>query len=161
MGAVVAVAIPASAAGHEKDFGVTAGYVSRNSSALAGIMFQYRFTKVFRLAADAQMAFRNKDRDALLIDVNAHFPFSCGSRTEVYPIAGANMSAWSRHEVEVADDEADNSTHTSRSTAFGLNAGLGGSLRVTSSLKLSLEATFTAVKRNSGARVAAIISYSF
>lgn len=156
----VLIATPASAAEHPKDLGITLGYVSRNNSAFAGLVFQYRFSQAFRLSADAEVVFRNENRNAFLIDINAHFPFDLGRKWEAYPLVGFNSSSWSRHNIN-ADSQGDGSTIDKRSTNFGLNAGGGVALRVSSTLKLSLEATFTAVKQNNTARVAALMTYTF
>ena len=147
----------ANAAEHEKSFGVQGGWNSRNESAVAGLTFSYRFTNHFRLGADAEVGFRNKDRDAFLIDVDAQFPFATSSRIELYPLAGVNFSAWSRH-LEPTDENDDVTTRTSN---FGLNLGGGMGFRATSTLKLSLDARYSLVKSNSGVRVTVGIAYMF
>lgn len=160
--AVLTGGTPVNAAGHEKTFGVQAGYISRNQSAEAGLFFQYSVSRHFRPAMDATIAFRKQNRDALLVDLNAQMPFVTGDRFEVYPLAGINFSAWSLHlPAEAKADGDGNSESTNRTSRFGLNAGVGAGLRVTNTLKLKLEAIYTANKSNNAARVSIGIGYTF
>lgn len=148
----------AQAADHEKTFGIQAGWISRNKSAEAGLTFQYGFTRHFRLAGAVDVALKNENRDALLIDVNGHFPFRTSSRTEIYPLAGVNFSAWSEH-IEADDPTFDDVTN--RTSRFGLNAGAGVGFYVSRTLKLSFEAKYTLMKGYSCGRVTAGIAYVF
>lgn len=157
--ALAALVTPAqmAAGGHDKTFGVKGGYISRNESMSAGLYFQYGFTQSFRLAAQTDVAFRHANRDAWLIDVNAQFPLVKASRFEFYPLVGANYSAWSIHHSD--PDSGDDVT--TRKGRFGLNAGVGAGVRVTPTLKLTLEGVYTAVKQNNAARVSLGIGYCF
>lgn len=146
----------ATAGGHEKVFGVEIGYVSRNNSASGGLFFQYGIIPHLRLEADADIAFRHQNRDALMIDLNAHVPFSVARGVELYPLAGVNYSAWALHLNDTGGKDV-----TTRKGGLGLNVGGGLGLRVTRSLKLKVEASFTAVEKNNGARISAGIGYSF
>lgn len=159
--AVLAAIMPqqAVARGHEKVFGVKTGWISRNESALAGLYFQYRFTDHFRLAPEVDIAFRNKDRNALLINVDAHFPVNAGSRVEFYPLVGCNFSAWSLHTTVVQDEHSNDVTN--RTSRFGLTAGAGLGVKVTPTLRLNFEARGTFVKSNNAALVTAGIGYVF
>lgn len=148
--------LSAHAGGHEKVFGVEIGYVSRNNSASGGLFFQYGIIPHLRLEADADIAFRHQNRDALMIDLNAHVPFSVARGVELYPLAGVNYSAWALHLNDAGGKDV-----TTRKGGLGLNVGGGLGLRVTRSLKLKVEATFTAVEKNNGARISAGIGYSF
>lgn len=152
----------AKAASHDKTFGVQTGYISRNQSAEAGLFFQYSVSRHFRPAMDATIAFRKQNRDAFLVDLNAQVPFITGARFEVYPFAGINFSAWSLHmPAEAVTDTDGNNENTNRTSRFGLNAGIGAGLRVTNTLKLKLEAMYTANKSNNAARVSLGIGYTF
>ena len=48
----------------QKSFGPKAGFNTRNSSAIAGLTFDYAFSSHVRIAPSIGIAFRNKDRDA-------------------------------------------------------------------------------------------------
>lgn len=149
------------AAKGEKTFGVKTGYVSRNKSALAGITFQCGISDHFRLAPSAECIFRHDDRDALQIDLDAHFPFSfTGERAALYPIAGINYSSWNRHSTEIDDDQESKDVST-RSGYLGLNAGCGFEFKASSTLKLSLEARYSLVKSNSSVQISVGIGYMF
>ena len=50
---------------------------------------------------------------------------------------------------------------TTRTSAFGLNFGGGMGIKVTSTLKLNIQARYTLVSQRSGARITAGIAYVF
>lgn len=154
----------------EKTFGIHTGYISRNISGDVGLFFQYAFSKNFRLQPSADLVFRHNDRDAFLVDLNAQFPIGVNDDNfSLYPFAGLNFSSWNHHyraltePVETEDGiigpfEVEKSSRTNR---FGVNLGAGFDLKITSTLKVSIEATYTFVKSNSGLRVLAGIGYVF
>lgn len=157
----------------EKVVGVQFGYASRNSSADLGLFFQYTFSKHFRLQPQAQLVFRNKNRDAFLFDINAQVPIAFTSnKFTLYPFAGLNFSSWNQHNIigEVNIEENPENpeqpkleviSYSERKNSIGVNLGAGFDLKVSSSLKISLEAGYTFVKYNSGVRVLAGIGYIF
>ena len=143
----------------EKSFGPRAGYVSRNSTALAGLAFQYSFSRHVRIAPEIDLIFRNRDMDGFGISFNTHFPISIDSkgRAAFYPVAGINFTSWGLHGVS-PDDAKDVTSHTN---CIGLNAGAGIEYRVKQSLKLSLEARYTLMRHYPTAQVAAGIAFVF
>lgn len=147
----------------EKTFGVRTGYVSRNSSAAAGLFFQYAFTDYLRIQPSADIIFRHRDRDAYTIDLNAQVPIQIGApnRCSLYPYAGLNFSSWNHHDFIYSDFPPMDSDASSRRNYFGVNLGAGFDLKVSSTLKVSIEAGYTLVKRNSGVRILAGIGYIF
>lgn len=151
----------AKAANHKGDtaFGPKAGYISKNKSALAGLVFQYSFSDHFRLSPEVSYAFRSNDLDAFIIDVNAHVPFSFqGGKAGFYPLAGVTFNSWNVHTPPTPDNDVDVSTHANR---WGLNFGAGLELRCGESLKLTLEGRYCLVKDFGNAQVAAGIAYVF
>lgn len=155
-----ATAVPAWAvepAGN-MSLGLRTGYVSRNTTAAAGLYFQYRFTDHFRLAPSADYVFRHNNKDALMLNVDAQVPFSLGTgKVALYPLAGLNFSAWNHHEM--ADDSNDDVT--TRVSRFGFNVGAGAELYATSTLKFALEGKFIGVKGHSCGEVTVSIGYIF
>ena len=142
----------------EKSFGPRAGYVTRNNSALAGLSFDYAFSRHFRVAPSIGIFFRHEDLDALNIDIDAHFPIGRdGSRWTFYPLAGIGYQSWVRHEL----DEQTHDDVTTHSNCLGLNAGAGIDLRCNGNLKLGLEAKYTLIRHYPGAQLAARIAYTF
>lgn len=143
----------------EKSLGVKLGYVSENHSAVGNLAFQYNMSSRLRIAPEIGCAFRNQDKDALLIDVNLHAPFSLAesNRVLLYPLAGLSFNSWTGHHKSLIDD-ADVSSHTNR---FGVNLGAGFDLRCSESLRLSIEAKYTLIKSYSAAYITAGISYLF
>ena len=141
----------------EKTLGPKLGYISHNSSALAGLTFRYTFSRHLRIAPAISCAFRNKDQDALLIDLDMHFPFglSESGRTALYPLAGLTFNSWNRH------GHADHGDATDHVNRFGLNAGAGFDLRCSSSLMLNMEARYCLVKSYSSFIATVGISYIF
>lgn len=79
----------------EKSFGVKAGYVSANGSAVGGLVFGYAFSRHFRIAPQLGVVFRNHNEDALLVDIDCHFPIGLrNERFTVYPLAGMAFNSW-------------------------------------------------------------------
>lgn len=156
----MAAALPAAAQMQrgEKSLGPKLGYISHNQSAVAGLTFRYALSSRVRLAPEIGCAFRHRNEDALLVDVNVHVPFALGSeRVGLYPLAGLSFNSWSTHGVR-RDDEVDVTTHTNR---FGLNLGAGFDLRCSSTLMIGFEAKYNLVKSYSSAVITASISYIF
>lgn len=150
------------AAKGEKTFGLKTGYVSRNKSALAGLMFQYSFSDHFRLSPQAACIFRSNDRDAFQIDLDAQFPFAfTGNRAALYPIAGLNYSSWNMHATVTDENDLTSKDVSSRSGYLGLNAGCGFEVKATETLKLNLEARYSLVKSNSSVQITVGIGYIF
>lgn len=146
----------ASAQRGEAAFGVQTGYTSTNSSAVAGLFFQYNLTDGLRIAPQAGCVFRNQGLDAFQADVNLHFPLRfTPPKTQLYPIVGLDFSSWSRHNA-VEDMDA-----TDRKSRLGGNAGLGFQLKATSSLKLKVEGIYTVMKQYSTFTATVGIGYVF
>lgn len=149
----------ASAAGRgEKSFGPRIGYVSKNDAVAAGLVFQYSFTRSLRVAPEIDIVFRNEGMDAIGVGCNVQFPMSLGvDRMIVYPFVGPEYMSWNLHSID-EHEEKDVTTHKNR---LGANAGVGFELRCTSSLKLSLEGRYTAMKHYSTCAVFAGIAFVF
>lgn len=157
----VALVLPAQAqikAG-EKSLGPKLGFASHNTSAFAGLVFNYAFSQHLRIAPQIGCVFRHKDRDALLIDLDFHVPFGIVSndKAALYPLAGLAFNSWSRHGVDITSGE-DVTSHINR---FGGNLGAGFDLRCNQSLRLNFEAKYTLVKSYSSLYIGAGISYVF
>ena len=163
LAALVAVmaAMPAQAIINkgEKSLGPKIGYASRNSSAVAGLVFQYTFSQHLRIAPEVGYVFRHKNQDAFLADINFHVPFGLldTDKVALYPLAGLAFNSWALHGHDSVED-VDVTSHVNR---FGLNLGAGFDLRCSSTLKLNLEAKYTLVKSYSSAYITLGISYVF
>ena len=150
----------ANAANRKGDtsLGPKAGYISKNRSALAGLVFQHSFSDHFRISPEISYAFRSNDLDAFIIDVNAHVPFAFqGGKAGFYPLAGLTFNSWNLHTPPMPDD-VDVSTHANR---WGLNFGAGLELRCNESLKLTIEGRYCLIKDYANAQVTAGIAYVF
>ncbi len=167
---IIACSLPANAqiSKGEKSLGPKLGYVSRNKSAIAGLVFQYAFTEHFRIAPELAYIFRHNNYDASTVDLNLHFPFNfTGEKVAFYPLAGLNYSSWSHHfrknGLESSDifDGFESKDVTSRKGRFGLNVGAGFDMRCSETLKLSLEAKYIIIKGYTTAVICAGISYIF
>lgn len=158
---VAAAATPLSAqtVKGEKALGPKLGYISRNSSAVAGLFFEYSFNDHLRIAPEIGCAFRHENQDAFLADINLHylFPLSTEGKVGLYPLAGLAFNSWNHHGYDPAADK-DVSTHVNR---LGLNAGAGFDLRCSSTLKLNLEAKYVIMKGYSSFIATVGISYIF
>lgn len=142
----------------EKSFGPRVGFATRNTSATAGLVFEYSFSRHVRIAPQAGIIFRHKDLDALTVDVDVQFPLPfAGDRCAFYPLVGVNFTSWNRHGMD-PDTNKDVNTHVNR---FGGNAGVGLEMKCTSTLKVNLEAKYTLIKSYPGAQISAGIAYVF
>lgn len=141
----------------QKSFGPKVGYITRNNSALAGLSFDYAFSRHVRIAPSISIAFRHKDRDALLVDIDMHFPIATWNTSSIYPLAGVTYNSWGRHNIE-PDSHDDVTSHQN---SFGLNMGAGWEIRLSNSLKLGIEGKYTLIKHNPNGQFAARIAYVF
>ena len=141
----------------QKSFGPKVGYITKSSSVLAGLTFDYAFSRHVRIAPALGIAFRNKERDALLNDIDMHFPFATSAKADFYPLAGVAYNSWGLHDVdpETFDDV------TSHQNSFGLNAGAGWEIRLSGALRLGFEAKYTLIRHNPNGQFAARIAYVF
>lgn len=156
--AASALTIPTITQAGEKTVGIRAGYNTRATTAVAGVVFQYRFSRYFRLSPNVDYYFRHDGADALSLNANAHFPVASGvgGRLVFYPLAGLNYTSWNYHLDDEINDDA--STRVSR---LGLNGGAGLEFYATPSLKLSLEAKATFIKQYSSGTFSLSIGYVF
>ena len=124
----------------EKSLGFRAGYTSSNQSAVAGMYFQYAFSRHFRLSPDVDYSFRHNGNDALSINLNAHVPFGLSAdRFAIYPLAGLNYTSWNIHEIK---DIEDNNDAKNRVDRLGMNVGAGIEYYAKPSLKLAFEGKY-------------------
>lgn len=142
----------------EKSFGPKVGFVTRNTSAIAGLVFTYNFSRHVRIAPEASMVFRHKNLDAIIFDLDFHFPMPFSQdRMAMYPLVGLNISSWSRHSGEEIENK-DVTTHLNR---IGGNLGIGYEIKCKPTLKLNIEAKYTLIQTFPGAQICAGISYLF
>ena len=147
----------------EKNVGVTAGYTSSNKSAVAGIGFSYAFSQHFRVAPNLQYAFRNNNRDGLLINFDFHVPLNIegGNKVEIYPIVGLNYSCWTNYYKSEEKEKESSDDVSTRKNRFGLNAGAGVGYNVTETIRLNFDARYTLVKGFNTTTLALGIAYRF
>lgn len=144
--------VSGTANAHEKSVGIRGGYTTRNETGVAGLYFQYRFIDKFRLAANIDYAFSHNNVDAYLFNIDGHVPFNIAPRFELYPLAGFTFATFNHHN---SDDSS------SRLNRFGANIGAGAGFKVTSSLRLGIEAKYQYVKDFSAGVFAVSIGYIF
>lgn len=142
----------------ESTFGIKAGYITRNNSSLAGLVFTQTLGSHIRLAPQIGVVLRNSDRDALIVDADVHFPFSFAPKLKAYPLVGLAFNSWSRHETDYTDRGKDVNHHTN---SLGLNAGGGIDFYCSQTLKLGLECRYTLIKHNPNGQFSVSIAYVF
>lgn len=141
----------------EKTLGVKVGYNTYNETPLAGIQFSYRFKKHLRLSPSVEYIFRNSGLDALTTNLNMEFPITMSpGRCDLYPLVGINYSSWNYHNIPANTDDV--STRISR---FGINAGAGFGINLSSSLRLSVSGVYTIIETFHGANITVGIHYRF
>lgn len=147
----------------EKNIGITGGYNTRNTSATAGVFFQYNLSSVVRISPDITYIFRHDHRDGLAINLDVQFPLTLGgsSRWYIYPFAGINYTSWNMHPHNIGSSHESNDDVTTRYNRLGLNAGAGIDFIVTPTMKLFLQGRFTGVRHYSYGGISVGIGYSF
>lgn len=161
----LAVALPVSMSAQasaqvekgQKTFGPKAGYITRNTAVVAGLTFDYAFSRHLRVAPSIGMAFRNRNRDALLIDIDVQFPVRTWWTSNFYPLVGLAYNSWATHGIE-PETHDDVSTHTN---SLGFNAGAGWEIQLGAALRLGLEAEWTVIRHNPNGQFAVRLSYVF
>lgn len=141
----------------QKTVGIQAGYNSCAESGVAGIFFQYRFSKIFRIAPSIDYTFRHNNIDGYSLNLDTHYPIDLAQKVNFYPIVGVCYSSWNKHlDKDKVSDDSD-----SRYNRFGLNLGGGIEVFVSDALKLSVEAKYNWIRNFDGAVVKASIGYVF
>lgn len=160
--AAAAIMMSASVSAGEKAFGVRGGYITRNSAPVAGLWFQYSFSDKLRISPNIDYNFRHNNTDALAINCNMQFPFSFTPARSIlaYPFAGINYTSWNYHYDSAPSRDA-SSDVTSRLNRFGINAGAGLELRVSSTMKINLEAKATFIKSYTSGSFTVGLGYCF
>lgn len=155
--------IAAGSSSHPKTLGILAGYDTRNRSAEAGIFFQYRASRIVRIAPDLTYIARRKGTDALAINLNVHFPITVcnNSRFSLYPFAGINYTSWNYHPGSVARATPDNDDVSRRDNRLGINLGGGFDYLVTPTLKLRFEGKWVGTRHRSSGDFAIGVGYVF
>ncbi len=154
-----ALSIPntASAADHLTTIGIESGYVSRNTSAYAGVYMRYQFSDFFALKPHVDFVIRNKEQDAFIVNFDGQFSLPIhAEKLNVYGIAGIGFSSWNIKEL---NDEGELDMRRHGGIGFDLGAGVG--YNVSSSLRLALEAKANMVKHYTTALVGVSIGYNF
>lgn len=162
--AVMTMTSMASGAGEngEKTVGVTAGYNTRNESAVAGLYFRYNINRLLRIAPDVTYIFRHNQVDGLALNVNLHMPLQVtGDKLGFYPLVGLNYTSWSMHPKTADPAIVEGDDVTTRKTKLGINIGGGFDIYATSTLRLFIEGKYTGVRHYSTGAVTAGIGYCF
>lgn len=148
-----------NAAAGEKSVGLQAGYTTSHEAPVAGLYFEYSFSKHFRLKPAIDYYFRHDGVDAFAFNIDANVPFSLGlsGKFNIYPLAGLNLTSWNikTHNIEDGDDS------TTRKNRLGINVGGGIEYYVSPTLKLAAEAKYGWVKHYDGGIFNISIGYVF
>ncbi len=149
----------------QKSLGFHGGYATYNTSALAGVSFQYTFSRHFRLAPSVDYIFDHKDVDGLMFNIDYHGPVALNSARTVYfyHLLGLNYASWhhARPKIDEVHDVAPGEDVSSRENDFGLDVGAGFEWYVNPTLKLSLEGKFNWIRHANTGLFYLGISYVF
>lgn len=124
----------------EKAMGIMGGFNTQNTSGVAGIYFQYRFSKYFRLSPDFQYSFQHNGIKSFAFNGNAHFPLALDTKLNFYPLVGITYQSWSNNQNK---NEGERSETFNR---FGGNVGAGFEYMATPTLKISVEGKYSLIK---------------
>ncbi|MDE5785284.1 MAG: porin family protein [Duncaniella sp.] len=148
----------------QKSLGFHGGYATYNTSALAGVSFQYTFSRHFRLAPSVDYIFNHKDTDGLMFNIDYHGPVSLNAAHTIYfyHLLGLNYASWHHAAKRPAPEEgAPGSDVSSRENNFGLDVGAGFEWYVRPTLRLSLEGKFNWIRHADTGLFYLGISYVF
>ena len=141
----------------ETYIGVAPGYSTKNESMTLGAWMSHDFSKAFRVNLGIDYVFRNQHTDAFLMNLDFNFPLklTTGDKIDIYPIAGLTYACWSHHPYPDGDDV------TTRENKFGINLGAGVGYKVSSHMRLKLDARYSLVKHNNTTILSLGIGYAF
>ncbi|MBD5202441.1 MAG: porin family protein [Bacteroides sp.] len=149
----------------QKSLGFHGGYATYNTSALAGVSFQYAFSRHFRLAPSVDYIFDHKDVDGLMFCLDYHGPVALNSARTVYfyHLLGLNYASWhhGRPKFDSVEEMAPGEDVSSRDNNFGLDVGAGFEWYVRPTLRLSLEGKFNWIRHANTGLFYLGISYVF
>ncbi len=130
----------------ETYIGVVPGYSTKNESMTLGAWMSHDFSKAFRVNLGVDYVFRNQHTDAFLINLDFNFPLklTTGDKIDIYPIVGLTYACWSHHPYP-----------------DGVNLGAGVGYKVSSHLRLKLDARYSLVKHNNTTIISLGIGYAF
>lgn len=138
------------------------GYITKNNSALAGLVFRYEFSEHVRVAPQIGVVFRHENLDALTIDADVHFPFkACSGRLSFYPLAGLAFNSWNHHDEGHGTSSHSDCDVTRHTNALGLNGGAGVDIYCTESMRIGFEARYTLIQHKPNGQISASIAYVF
>ncbi|MCM1162692.1 MAG: outer membrane beta-barrel protein [Muribaculaceae bacterium] len=152
-----------------KSLGVTAGYVTTNQSASAGLQFSYAFSSHFVLAPSIDYVFRHHNRDAILFNIDYHGPWQldASGKWYVYHILGINYGSWNRHipnhssTAPTARGEGGPDDVTTRRNHIGFDFGLGFAYNVTPTMRITCQGKFNWIRHDNTGLFNMGISYVF
>lgn len=164
LAAILCVWPPLSFA-REKTFGLRGGYVSRNQSGLAGLCLTYRVNNYFRLAPSANYIFRHHGRDAFTLAADGQFLFDIpASSVTIYPIAGISYWVWNIRNLPSGirpEPDASFNDVTTRHSRFALDFGAGWQYKVSSTMSLTINVSYSLMHHTPSWISTAGISYIF
>ncbi|MDE6371717.1 MAG: hypothetical protein K2K92_09555 [Duncaniella sp.] len=147
----------------QKSMGVRTGYVTLNKTAMAGIEFQYAFSRHFVLAPSVDYIFRNENLDGLLINLDYHGPWQLdkSGRWNFYHILGINYASWGSHTLGDISESNRSDDVTTRFNRVGLDFGAGIAYFIKPTLRVSFQGKFNWVKAHNTGLFNVGISYVF
>lgn len=132
----------------QKSLSLSAGYASFNNSGYTDISFQYSFSKNVRIAPTIGYVYKKEGKSAFTINLDVQFPFKICQGIQIYPLTGVTFNDWT-----YKNDE--------NLARFGLNAGAGVDLYITSNLKFSIQGKYSFMNDTDGAFGGIGIGYVF
>ena len=156
---IAAFSLPVEAHGADRatTIGLGTGYVSRNTSAYAGVYMRYQFSDFFALKPEVDFIIRHKEQDAFMVNFDGQFSLPLATeKINIYGIGGLGFASWN---VKELNDDGGLDMRRHGGICFDLGAGVG--YNVSSTLYLSLEAKANLVKHYTTALVGVSIGYKF
>ncbi len=141
-------ALTASADKGDKTLGVAGGFSSYNNGGYGKLYFQYDVIKYLRIAPEIGYVFKNNGKSAFEFSADVEVPFRVAKGFDIYPLIGFTLNSWNF-----------DGHHTA--TRAGMDFGGGFDVNITSNLKLTIQAKYSAMNDTGGAFVDMGIGYVF
>lgn len=140
---------------NSRSLGVSTGYMFDTEHIQGGIFLHLPFAKNWRVTPSVNYAFSHRDRNEWEINGDIHYLIPFAGRFAAYPLAGIAFQSWR------GDALQNNKELSSTRNKFGINAGAGFEMNISSRLNLRIEGKYIFIKDFNQANLSIGLGYNF